>query len=411
MNNSFINQEGINNYDWQKLAKKIENVHSDVGLLNLIHTDFDWETTYRAFGISPNGWDLIDELRNPIFGRFHDKTFNVGTGEVTINIALLAKWLVINVLKIGIEETIQNLRDYLSKDKNSAYRITAIPSLQIDEIIVLNDNLYLSSECPPGLEDTLSKLLLETNNWSYPYSFIVEKLYIPKTYDQNYAKEISQTEHIFEICNLLSLLTINNAPAPLAHWILLSPEVPFSSIIDGNKVWYPELKLSDHPEVISNDQGKALKSLISQHQKICAERKNPIDVGLYRLISAINTKNQTQKAIDLGIALECILTAPKVRDQLSLQFRTIGSLITGKTLEERKKHYEIYKAIYSLRSEAVHNGEIPQQEGIADRGKISSYQIIQEGIALAKTAFIYFISKGGMDKEDYINLMQSKDYE
>lgn len=406
-----MNQDAINNYDWQELQRKLESALQDVVLHNLMLTLSDWESTYKVFGISQEGWDLINKLRHPIFERFQDKIFNLGSSAIQVNIALLAKWLVVNTKKVGIEKTIKNLRDYLSEDKNSAYRITALPSLQIEDSIILNENLYLSSECPKGLEETLSKHLFETNNWCYPYSFIVEKLDIPIIQDKNYFDEILDTKHVWEICNLLSLLTENNAPAPFAHWILLSPNMPLSSIIDGNKVWYPELKLSDHPEVVSNDQGNLFKSLSEKYKNIDKNKKKPIDVGLYRLVSAINTRNKTQKAIDLGISLECILTAPNTRDQLSLQFRTIGSLLTGNTLEERKQHYEIYKAIYSLRSQAVHNGEISQDEKISERGKVSSYQVLNEGTALAKKAFISLINRGGLDNEGYVDLMLSNNHE
>lgn len=406
-----MNQNAINNYDWKKLQRKLEGALTDVALNNLMHTLGDWESTYKGFGISPEGWDLINELRHPIFERFQDKIFNLGTSATQINIALLAKWLVVKSKKIGIAETIKNLHDYLSEEKNSAYRITALPSLEIEGSINLNENLYLSSECPEGLEETLSKHLFETNNWSYPYSFIIEKLDIPIIHDDFFSQGHLGTENIFEICNLLSLLTENNAPAPLAHWILLSPNIPFSSIIDGSKIWYPELKLSDHPEVVSNAQGHLFKSLREKYKNIEVNKKKPIDVGLYRLVSAINTRNKTQKAIDLGISLECILTAPNTKDQLSLQFRTIGSLLTGNTLEERKQHYEIYKAIYSLRSQAVHNGEISQEEKISGRGKVPSYQVLNEGIALAKTAFISLINRGGLDSDGYVDLMLSKNHE
>jgi len=406
-----MDQDAISNYDWQELQRKLESALPDVALHNLMHTLGDWESTYKVFGISQEGWDLINKLRHPIFERFQDKIFNLGSSATQINIALLARWLVVNAKKVGIEKTIKNLRDYLSEDKNSAYRITALPSLQIENTITLNENLYLTSEYPAGLGDTLFNLLRETNNLGYPYSFIVEKLDIPIIHDKNYFDNILDTKHIWEICNLLSLLTEHNAPAPLAHWILLSPNTPLASIIDGNKVWYPELKLSDHPEEVSNDQGNLLKSLSEKYKNIVKNKKNPIDVGLYRLVSAINTRNKTQKAIDLGISLECILTAPNTRDQLSLQFRTIGSLLTGNTLEERKQHYEVYKAIYSLRSQAVHNGEISQDEKISGRGKVSSYQVLNEGTALAKKAFISLINRGGLDNEGYVDLMLSNNHE
>lgn len=402
-----MKQEAIDKYDWQKLELKLQNALFDDVLYSLMHTWGDWESTYKIFGISQQGWSLIDELRNPVFERFQDKIFNLGSSATQVNVALLAKWLVIRGRDVGVEEAVNNLRDYLLKSVNNAYRITALPALRIETPINLDDSLSLCSECPKGLESHLTKLLFEARNMSYPYSFIVEDLDLPIEHNEKYILDFLGTEKIFEICSLLSLLTQNNAPVPLAHWILLDPSTPFSSVIDGHKVWYPEMVLSDFFEEISNAQGHEFANLIRQYKLIDINKKKSIDIGLYRLMSAINTRNKTQKAIDLGIALECILTAPDTKDQLSLQFRTIGALLTGNTLKERKQHYEIYKVIYNLRSQAVHNGELSQKEKIPGRGNVSSYQIINEGIALAQKAFRAVINRGGLDKMDYIDLMLS----
>ncbi|MDE1336447.1 HEPN domain-containing protein [Vibrio aestuarianus] len=82
----------------------------------------------------------------------------------------------------------------------------------------------------------------------------------------------------------------------------------------------------------------------------------PLDISLARRSQAMNTWNDTNKAIDLGIALESILTKPDTNGELTLQIKIIGSKLASHDLEKRKEISSILNAAYSIRSSAVHDG-------------------------------------------------------
>lgn len=56
-----MNQNVINNYDWQELQRKLQIALSDKGLQNLMLASGHWESTCKICGVSQDGWDLLNE--------------------------------------------------------------------------------------------------------------------------------------------------------------------------------------------------------------------------------------------------------------------------------------------------------------------------------------------------------------
>lgn len=65
--------------------------------------------------------------------------------------------------------------------------------------------------------------------------------------------------------------------------------------------------------------------------------------------------------IDLGVAFEALYLPKDNIDQLSFQFRLNASWHLGKGKADRKMLIDEFKAIYTLRSKAVHNGVVPEE--------------------------------------------------
>lgn len=104
--------------------------------------------------------------------------------------------------------------------------------------------------------------------------------------------------------------------------------------------------------------GKAKRlyeELINPNSKVAGKLQIPID----RWIKSKTNKNGVDKMIDLGIAFESIYLPKGNVDQLAFQFRLRASWHLGKNQADRKKLIDKFDAIYTLRSKAVHNGELP----------------------------------------------------
>ncbi|WP_323813570.1 hypothetical protein [Cellvibrio sp. NN19] len=399
-------------FDWKVFETRLEAAKSDMVLHNMLHTWGDWEKYYQQYPISPAGWNFIELLRSPVFSRFQNKVFCLFPNHTTVNIGTLATWLVKRANETNSNNTTQELIRYLQLDSHNLNITSVIPALRIEQDIQLDHDLLLTSKIPPYLNfEHLNNLIRKTGNNSFPYSFLIERKTVSSHHEAsddelNAAQQVENYK--WNVLSILGLFTERESPAFLGMWTLLESGAPFSGWLDVHRNYYPELKLPNMMEELGSDKIEHFQNTLNTFLNIPPKLRKPIEIGLFRLGQAMNTMNTTQKAIDLGIALECILTAPSTKDQLSFQFRTIGSLLVGGDFEERKRNFWLFKAIYNLRSQAVHNGEISAEEKIPDRGKTSTSLIIHEGIALAQKAYLAIIQKGGLDEAGYTDLMLAK---
>ena len=84
-----------------------------------------------------------------------------------------------------------------------------------------------------------------------------------------------------------------------------------------------------------------------------------LQIPIDRWIKSKVNKDPVDKMIDLGTAFESLFLPSDSVDQLAFQFRLRASWHLGKDKADREKLMDEFKAIYTLRSKAVHNGELP----------------------------------------------------
>ena len=105
---------------------------------------------------------------------------------------------------------------------------------------------------------------------------------------------------------------------------------------------------------------------------IAEKLKIPID----RWIKSKINKDPVDKMIDLGTAFESLFLPSDSVDQLAFQFRLRASWHLGKCKAHREELMDEFKAIYTLRSKAVHNGELPQKTKIRKGESVATSEFI-----------------------------------
>ena len=106
------------------------------------------------------------------------------------------------------------------------------------------------------------------------------------------------------------------------------------------------------------DEAKRLyQILVNPNSNVAKKLQIPIN----RWIESKANKDSEDKIIDLGIAFESLYLPKDAIDQLSFQFRLRASWYLGKSKADREKLIDEFKAIYTLRSKAVHNGNVPEK--------------------------------------------------
>ena len=168
--------------------------------------------------------------------------------------------------------------------------------------------------------------------------------------------------HFYEkFCQALSLVC-NSAVQISLQWKFLANHELFNlSSFAINGVSY-RTDVNPGQDTIAGkaeiDEAKCLyQNLVKLDPKVREKLQIPID----RWIKSKADGNPVDKMLDLGIAFESLFLPSDSIDQLSFQFRLRASWHLGKNKTDRKELMDEFKAIYTLRSQAAHNGELPER--------------------------------------------------
>ena len=111
--------------------------------------------------------------------------------------------------------------------------------------------------------------------------------------------------------------------------------------------------------------------------------------------------------IDLGVAFESLYLPRNKTDQLAFQFRLRASWHLGENKTHRKELMDEFDAIYTLRSQAVHNGKLSSKVKIRKGNKITegksvpASEFIPRAQDLCRDSIIKFLENGEFPDDEY----------
>ena len=140
------------------------------------------------------------------------------------------------------------------------------------------------------------------------------------------------------------------------------------------------------------DKVKCLYQLLTNPSSNIGEKlKIPID----RWIKSKTSKTAVDKIVDLGIALEALYLFDRDgNSELSFQFRLRASWYLGRDKADREMLIDEFKAIYTLRSKAVHTGELPQTVKIRKGESVPISEFIPKAQDLCRQSIIKILEAG-----------------
>lgn len=140
------------------------------------------------------------------------------------------------------------------------------------------------------------------------------------------------------------------------------------------------------------DKAKCLYPLLTNPSSNIGEK---LQIPIDRWIKSKASGNLVDKIIDLGIALEALYLSEGTREQLTLQFRLRASWHLGKDKEHRKRLMDEFKAIYDLRSQAVHSGTLPDKVQIRKgEERVATSEFIPKVQDLCRASIIKILEEG-----------------
>ncbi|MBY6064818.1 HEPN domain-containing protein [Pseudidiomarina sediminum] len=380
------------------------------GLMQLLGGD--WQKWAKSQGVSTQSINLMKQLDSQ-YSKVSNAKYRIpGGGGSKINPADLAKWLVLRAQKVGSKAAYSSLKCLAQNPCTSGYHVTLINGLDFTGTVNFGDDIKLVSGnfLPQDIQDGISQKIARMGHTAKPpYSFLFKPVDVdvfsdePDEHDEAATQNYVDSE--FVIVNFLSLFSKRHAPCIDRRWSVLSDSTPMSGIIDNGYQGFMEIRPPKVPENWDDVDLEQLPEIYKAYRQIPEKQRLPIDIALWRRSQAMNTWDDTNKAIDLGIALESVLTSPKTREQLSLHIRVLGSKLVSKDSNERSEIFLLLKCLYRIRSEAVHNGTVDKSYKIKNRGSVRTSEVLDEGIALLSRCIKEIIKRGGLTQDDFEALL------
>ena len=405
----------------KQIIKAIEKSVAENNLQNLTlwyPTSDEWSKYAKSLGASSHSIKLA-ELIEKEHPKLSSSDFSVCGGSEKIHAMYLAKWLVIRASLVGAEKAYSSLLSLETSSEYTAYNLTLISGIDFSGKFELVDGIFFcdARNLPDEIirnVDSKFEQLSRRNSFGRsihpPYTFLFQPIKIDLL--SNDSKDdrkniINYIDNESLITNFLSLFSNDHAPCVEIRWCILEDSTPLSGIIDTGFTHYIDVIKPKHFAQWTDIDTAYVRDLFLKYKSIEERLRLPLDISLVRRCQAMNTWNNVNKAIDLGIALESILTKPSTNGELTLQIRIIGSKLVCSDISRRKEVSSLLSALYSIRSSAVHEGVLKDTYSVHGRGKLSPNVILDEGFPILRDCLVKIIECGGLTKEDYEDLFFS----
>jgi hypothetical protein len=350
------------------------------------------------------GQALVERLKaNPLVQAINGKMVRAGGGAATLDIERLAAWWLWRANDVGAECAEKDLNHFLTSDRVDVLGVLWIHGVDTAGTIKLTDDLRIVplSEMPPSgdKEEFLrARWRIQNAPMVIPSAAIVKRYKSRKIKADDREDWFGDSEAGRELQDVALLLNcLNGVNSVAGYSTAYSPsEVPlghFGGRGGGSTISDVLPRASSnfkaHPE-------RVFAELFEKFRALPTPSRLRLEYALRRFAQAKGRKNDNDKALDLGIALEMLLLSDEHRGQelpgqLSLHFRLRGSWLIGESAAERQECYKQLGKIYSLRSQVAHNGTSNELEKMTPEAR---KQLAEKHMALAERIFQTLIRKG-----------------
>jgi hypothetical protein len=125
--------------------------------------------------------------------------------------------------------------------------------------------------------------------------------------------------------------------------------------------------------VLGASEVKAFVSFWKKFCEIMEMGNHYLEIPVRRIQTAGTRKEKADALVDCVIGLEALLSTEDERTEIAYRFRVRGSVLLSKKRNERKKHLQVLKKLYSFRSQVVHGSDFAKEN-------------LEENLSLAENA-------------------------
>ena len=401
----------------KEIISLIDECRKDEHFLNMVSPLTEWRSMVVDAGVAKKPLKLMDTL----LARYPDllnRLWGTSTSCTTISPCDLAKWLCKKANDVDAKQAFQYFLDFAGNQIVPLHLISLVEGVYPEQTYYFDENTCICGleALPEGIKNRINRDWYDISR-DYPGgrpAFIVTTVR-QNVFDVHGDDDVALDEaralhdilesHILK-ANFLSLFTKKYGACITHSRMLFDDTVPCSGFIDVNIISALQVMRPFYNDNLYFDDRDTLKNVFSKYNTLNSKTKRAIELALKRKSSSMNSHDLVDKAVDLGMCAESILTKSKNSDQISLQVRLLGAKLSSDDYKDREVNYNYLKAFYSIRSSAVHNAQIKDVVPVRDVGKeVPSRDVLDKASRILSNCILKVIHLGGLndfEKELYM---------
>ncbi len=325
----------------------------------------------------------------------------------------VANWCLAQARHRAPSDVIAQLNEFVYRNELRLDEIIALWGLTPERPLDLGDNVTLRSlaDLPASqIKDLLTGVpeTLHTGSTAFPKrprptavltsSRTMRPVFLPPGPQKDTP---TNTGVLQDIASCLCLVA-DASVCEIAGWFQCDVSTP---VVGGVRGWGGRTVEREFHRMIPPrpiDESRA-RTVVSEFLGLDRQVRDRLMLPLRRLNVAMRRDDPTDVALELGIALEALLTGKEPYDApIAYRVRQRGAVLLAGTAVERRKHFEILKALYVLRSRAAHGETLSDRERVKGLG-VTTRDLLHQGTKLCAEILRRLIQRGSLpDWDAYI---------
>ncbi len=319
-----------------------------------------------------------------------------------IELGTILRWLLRRTLKTSPRTAVADLQAYIRLKRNPGLSVAALTGIEVDRPLRVGAGVSLIpfSSIPDslpkrGLLDRPLGMILHHD--AEPTAALVKRTIVAPhvASGEGPFADYDDQKDLQRLCKWLTVIG-PSCPKIAAEWWQADQTVPFRDVASASTGQaFTDVGPGEPRKIVDADRSAA-RTLVKLLGSVDPAVEKRLRIPLQRLNQALRRRSLTDRAIDLGIALESLLLEG-VRDELSFRLRIRGAWLLGRTPQERDAIMRSLRDVYECRSTAVHEGHL----GRTIRRRDVS-EVLATGAAIAAQVIIAIARHGWPDWDSLV---------
>ncbi len=305
--------------------------------------------------------------------QFDEVMRHFGESAHSLSLDELAEWLLLRCAEVGIDQTLDELTKYAERTEYDAVFTLWLSGLQVAAPLELADGIRLLPIQPELFEDLalISRDEVTNEKQSDGMGFITSVLSLRVRHPKILTPRMESPTPVAEESSALGKLFLHRLDVARLLCALIEPrDITRSgqraqilpSVPCHLRASYASFRTTGHSMAygyVYEEFGTKVRALQDAYSAVGPNLQRKLIIPLERLQNSMHEVARiVDSSIDLGIAIESLLTEDADASELSYRLSTRAARLIASSLSEREAARRLFKALYNLRSRAVHRGKV-----------------------------------------------------